>query len=364
MGIALDLGEGVDPHRAGLAHAPEVVAPQVHEHDVLGALLRVRAQFGLEPRVLLGGASARTGSGDGAGGSGASGEFDEFLRRGADEGLAAEAQEEVVGRRIHQPERPVERQGRHRRFGSELLRGNDLDDLPGADVLFALLDDGLVFRRGHFGFEGVGMCRRGGRFLLFGEAPGDGFGAEQAFAERVDLGARRGIGPRGVVPRVRRDRDEDGLAHVVEDDERIRQEEGGERRARFAHEADARHEVPHRVVGEIADGAALEGREFRRGGEFLPGEACAHAVQRVRRTVLDEDLLGVEPEIGVASADFAAVDAFQKKDVLLVRNARQHGDGSLAIGEEFAKDRGARTVRRARDEFLFAQFFQHIQLLF
>ncbi len=331
---------------------------------MLGALLRVRLQFALEPRVLLGGAAARTGSGDGAGGSGASGEFDEFLRRGADEGLAAEAQEEVVGRGVHQPERAVERQRRDGRLGGELLGGDDLDDFAGADILLALLDDGLVFRRGHFGLEGGGVGGRGGSGMLFGEAPGDGFGAEQAFAERVDLGARRGIGPGGVVPRVRRDRDEDGLAHVVEDDERIRQEEGGERRACFAHEADARHESPHRVVGEIADGAALEGREFRRGGECLPGEACAHAVQRVGRTVLDEDLLGVEPEIGVASADFAAVDALEQEDVLLVRDARQHGNGGFAVGEEFAKDGGTRTVRRARDEVLFAQFFQHSRFLF
>ena len=39
VGVGLDDHELIDPHGAGLAHATEIVALQVDEHDVLGALL-------------------------------------------------------------------------------------------------------------------------------------------------------------------------------------------------------------------------------------------------------------------------------------------------------------------------------------
>ena len=43
--IGLDGHELIDPHAAGLAYAPQVVALQIDEHDVFGALLRVRSEL-------------------------------------------------------------------------------------------------------------------------------------------------------------------------------------------------------------------------------------------------------------------------------------------------------------------------------
>ena len=52
VGELLDAGEADDLDGPDLADAPEVVARQVHEHDVLGALLGVRAQARRERLVL------------------------------------------------------------------------------------------------------------------------------------------------------------------------------------------------------------------------------------------------------------------------------------------------------------------------
>ena len=45
VGIGLDGHELVDPHGARLTDTTEVIALQVNQHDVLGALLRVGGQL-------------------------------------------------------------------------------------------------------------------------------------------------------------------------------------------------------------------------------------------------------------------------------------------------------------------------------
>ena len=51
-------------HRAGLGDSADVVASEIDEHDVFGALLRIVAQLLLEARVVLGGAAASPRAGD------------------------------------------------------------------------------------------------------------------------------------------------------------------------------------------------------------------------------------------------------------------------------------------------------------
>ena len=48
----------------GARHAPEVVAAEVDEHDVLGALLLVGEQVGAQAAVLGGGRAARARAGE------------------------------------------------------------------------------------------------------------------------------------------------------------------------------------------------------------------------------------------------------------------------------------------------------------
>lgn len=50
----LDLHERVDDDRLGLAHAVDVVAREVDEHDVLGAVLDRGGELGSEGGVLCG----------------------------------------------------------------------------------------------------------------------------------------------------------------------------------------------------------------------------------------------------------------------------------------------------------------------
>ena len=50
MAVALDGTVGLDVHATGTSDAPEVVAREVDEHDVLGVLLRIGAQLLLAGR--------------------------------------------------------------------------------------------------------------------------------------------------------------------------------------------------------------------------------------------------------------------------------------------------------------------------
>ena len=64
MAVALDLHVLADRHRPGPRHAPEVVAAEVDEHHVLGALLRVALELLGQEGVLAGVGAARPRPGD------------------------------------------------------------------------------------------------------------------------------------------------------------------------------------------------------------------------------------------------------------------------------------------------------------
>ena len=64
VAVGLHRHEVLDLDGAVLAHAPEVVAPEVHEHHVLGALLLVLEQLAGDADVLLGVGAARPRAGD------------------------------------------------------------------------------------------------------------------------------------------------------------------------------------------------------------------------------------------------------------------------------------------------------------
>ncbi len=66
MAVALERHQLVDVHRAELGHPAHVVAGEVDEHDVLGHLLGVLLQLAGEAAVVVVGATAAAGTGDGA----------------------------------------------------------------------------------------------------------------------------------------------------------------------------------------------------------------------------------------------------------------------------------------------------------
>ena len=57
--------EFIDAHRAGLAHAPEIVALQIDQHHVFRALLRMRGQLRHFGQVTVRIAAARPRASDG-----------------------------------------------------------------------------------------------------------------------------------------------------------------------------------------------------------------------------------------------------------------------------------------------------------
>src|SRR5260370_27520838 len=66
MGVGLDGHELVHAHRTRLAHPPEIVALEVDQHDVLGALLGMRRELAHLVTVPARKTAAWPGAGDGA----------------------------------------------------------------------------------------------------------------------------------------------------------------------------------------------------------------------------------------------------------------------------------------------------------
>ena len=123
-----------DAHGARRAHAREVVAAEIDEHHVLGAVLLGREQ---SLDVALG----RLGrAGDGAEARVAVLARDEPLGRGADERDPVELEQEQIGRRVHAPQRAVDVERRGRGRPLRALRGHALEDVAGDDVLLHALD--------------------------------------------------------------------------------------------------------------------------------------------------------------------------------------------------------------------------------
>ena len=118
---ALGLEEARDAHRPRPAHAREVVAPEVDEHHVLGAVLL----GGEQPLgVALAG---RRRAGDRVQRRRAALALDERLGRGADEREPVELEQEEVRRRVDAPQRAVELERRRRRRPLGALREHDLE---------------------------------------------------------------------------------------------------------------------------------------------------------------------------------------------------------------------------------------------
>ena len=106
--IALDEFEALDAHRAVLRDAPQVVAAQVHQHDVLGALLGIGGQLGGQRLVFFLVAAARARAGDGPVKRLAILHLHQHLRRAAHDRRIAQLQKIHIGRGIHHAQRAID----------------------------------------------------------------------------------------------------------------------------------------------------------------------------------------------------------------------------------------------------------------
>ncbi len=148
VAVALDLHVLADGDRPGARHAPEVVAPEVDEHHVLGPLLRVALELLGQERVLAGVGATRPGAGDRVGRQAVALDLEEQLGRGADDLEGRRPDEEQVRARVDPAERPVEadpvERDTGRGVGRQLERlapgEDDLDRLAGRDRVLGDLD--------------------------------------------------------------------------------------------------------------------------------------------------------------------------------------------------------------------------------
>ena len=279
MAVALDLHVLADGDRAGAGHSPEVIAAEVHEHDVLGPLLGIALELLGEQGVLAGVGAARAGAGDRVGGQPVAFDLEQQLRRGAHHLERRRPGEEEIGARVDAPERAVEpdavQRGPGRRVRRELERlpssQHDLDRLAGRDRVLGHLDrvDVLVPPEAGLG----GRTERGRRDGSRGrpgavDRPWPTVQLRRARSrrsvERVEDGLLRDAIATLEVGRVRVERGDrrQRVGQVVEDEDEVGLDERGHRDAdRVAlRERDRALERGDGVVRERSDGATGEPR--------------------------------------------------------------------------------------------------------
>ncbi len=239
--VGLDGHERVDVDRPVAAHAAQVVAAQVDEHHVLGALLLVGQQLGGD--ALVGGqvAPARARAGDRPRRHVRPGHRQQRLGRGAGHLEVAEVQEVHVRRRVDGPQPAVDRERLLVDRRAPALRGHRLEDVAGVAVLDDPRHVGLELLAWHVRLP-LRLRTRARRPARRRHRPG------QALAHLVDHARVAAHGHDG-----------DRVLEVVEGDQRVGQHQ------RHVGQADGigvgvaqRLDRAHEVVAEVADRAAGE----------------------------------------------------------------------------------------------------------
>ena len=277
--VGLDAHERLDVHAAELAHPPEVVAAEVDQHHVLGALLLVGQQVLGDRLVLVERRAARARAGDRARRDVAAGDGDQRLGRRADELEVVEVEEVHVGRRVDGAQPAVDRERLDRRGRRPALRGHDLEGVARVDVL----DD-----PGHHRLERLARhvrleLRLGGRLRL---RPRQRAGEPLAhLADRVARTLVRGL----VLVDVGVGQDRHRVLEMVEGDDDVGQHERHVRQPdRIRVDVRQALDGPHAVVAEEADRAARE-------GDRLLGRSLAEARDLGRRERVRVAALGQRP---------------------------------------------------------------------
>ncbi len=356
-----DVRVALDGHEVGhldggvVADPPDVVAGEVDQHDVLGPLLGVGEELLGHGLVLQGIVAAGTGPGDGADGDLPPLGADVDLWGGADQGEVVQLEAEHVGRGIDQPERAVEIGGIALEGDLEALGGDDLEDIARADELLHPLGHAQIFLLGH-----VDLRLELDRIEAVGEELVVD-GALQLLLEAVDLGDGLVVGPVDVALDVGVGDQLHPAVDVVEDHQRIGDDEVGIGNVEVVElgAGDGLLEVGDRLVGEVADGAAVEEGEVPRGdrpvgghqplqldeGIGLAGELALAAV------LLDDDFLpphGEDParvraEKGIAGEFLPALDRLEEERLgarlLGGVELEVGGDGRIEIGDDLPVDR-------------------------
>ena len=332
---------------------------------MLGALLLVALQLLGQPQVLFVAAAARPRAGDRMRLDARAFDAHQHLRRRADDRHAAHADEIHVRRRVHVPQRAVDRE----RIGGDVrlepLRQHDLVDVAGRDVLL---------RRPHLLLEPLArdvrphVERRGRPAPVRCERL-----RSSSALEELDLRARELVQRLEVV--VRRDArvgdDQDPVLHVIEGQHRVEQHEPGivgavGRRARGRRGTGSNQR--RGAVAEVADRAAGEPRQS---GHERRAEVGHQPPQRRRRTARSlsvvtpprsmvvravagaQDQERILAEERVAADVLAALDALEQERVVgVLGDLQKRRDRRQQVGDDLLAHRHERAAARQFLELL------------
>ena len=245
--------------RAVLADAAEVVAAEVDEHHVLGALLLVGQQLRGDRDVLLGVGAARARAGDRARRDAAAGDGQQRLGAGAGDLEVAEVEEVHVRRRVDGAQPAVDRERVDRRPGADQrCEGTTWKASPAwmYSTIRATIASNCLAR--HVRLE----RRHGARRVQRRRAAAPARRAARATSAIVATASRVGASTSALVLGVDVREDRDRVLEVVEDDEHVGEHQRHVGQAelvgvRLAERLDGAHEV----VAEEADRAAGERRQ-------------------------------------------------------------------------------------------------------
>ena len=301
--------ETLEPHELRHAHGTEVadtadvVAAEVDQHHVLGALLLVALQLLRQPQILLVGLAAAAGAGNRMRLDARAFHTHQHLRRGANERDAVHADEIHVGRRVHVAQRAVDRERVGAHLGLEALRQHHLVDVAGGDVLLrcAHLCLEMFTRevRGELQLVAVRLLRHRQVALEFALEEPDL--RHRELVERLEIVV-------GSDARVRDD--QDAVLHVVERQHGVEQHEPrivGTVNP-LAQVAEHRFEPGGRPVAEVANRPAGEARQL--------GHERRLVVRHQRPQRVDERRLAVRHLAGPLDRRRAAGRAQDQERVL------------------------------------------------
>ncbi len=133
--IGLDGEEIGDLDRADLRHAAEIVAQQIDDHQILGALLLVHGEPGLQPRVLARGAPARRRPLHRPRRDALALAAEEELRRHGEDGEIFRADQRAMRHALLAPQRGVERDRIALEGEAVFQREVDLIDVARGDIV-------------------------------------------------------------------------------------------------------------------------------------------------------------------------------------------------------------------------------------
>ena len=151
MGVALHIHDLGNLNSARLRHPPDVVSPQIEQHDVLGTFLLVPSEILLQSLVFCSISPPGACSRDGMGGNHPLLHPYQKLRRGADDIAVVKVEVIHIGRGVDAPQRPIDVEGSGSGSLAKTLRKHCLNDLACSDIFLSLSDPCLEFSPGEIG---------------------------------------------------------------------------------------------------------------------------------------------------------------------------------------------------------------------